>query len=52
MAATIPGTIIGVEVGRTVLRAGLVSVVYEGQTFVAFLRDIEDRTELINVVTP
>ena len=46
----IPGTIKGVEAGRTVLRSGLVSVVYEGQTFAAFLRDIEDRAELINVV--
>ena len=41
------GTIIGVEAGRTVRRSGLVSVVYEGQALAAFLRNIEDRAELI-----
>jgi hypothetical protein len=42
-----PGANISVRLGNTVLRSGLVEVVYEGMVLSAFLRDIEDRTERI-----
>jgi hypothetical protein len=43
-----PGANIAVRAGHTVLRSGLVEVVYEGVVLSAFLRDIEDRTERIH----
>jgi hypothetical protein len=47
----IQGTIIGVEAGHTVFRFGLVSVVYEGETLAAFLRNIEDRAEPVDALS-
>lgn len=42
-----PGAKIAVQAGHTVLRSGLVEIVYEGVVLSAFLRDIEDRTEQV-----
>jgi hypothetical protein len=44
-----PGTIITVQAEHTVLRSGLVDVLYEGTILAAYLRDIEDRTELVEL---
>ena len=43
-----PGTHIAVEASHTGVRSGLVEVVYEDMVLRAYLRDIEDRTELVN----
>ena len=40
-----PGAIISVRTERTVLRSGLVDVLYQGQILAAYLRDVEDRAE-------
>ena len=42
-----PGAIISAKVERTVLRSGLVNVLYQGKELSAYLRDIEDRAELV-----
>ena len=42
-----PGAMISVGVERTVLRTGLVDVVYQGRLLAAYLRDIEDRAEQV-----
>ncbi len=42
-----PGDTIEVRSDRTVVRSGLVGVVYDGMAMSAYLRDIEDRTECI-----
>ena len=43
-----PGAIIAVDTARTVLRSGLVEVLFEGTVLTAFMRDIEDRTEPVH----
>jgi hypothetical protein len=43
-----PGAIISVKLERTVLRSGLVDVLYEGKVLAAYLRDIEDRAECVD----
>lgn len=46
-----PGALISVRVERTVLRSGLVDVLFEGKTLAAYLRDIEDRAEFVDAQT-
>lgn len=43
-----PGAIISVKLERTVVRSGLVDVLYEGRVLAAYLRDIEDRAEYVD----
>jgi hypothetical protein len=43
-----PGSIISVKAERTVLRSGLVDVLYDGKILAAYLRDIEDRAESVD----
>ena len=42
-----PGEIISVQDGHTVLRSGLVDLLYNGTVLTAYLRDIEDRAERV-----
>ncbi len=44
-----PGDTITVHSARTTVRSGLVEVLYDGLVLSAYLRDIEDRTESIEV---
>jgi hypothetical protein len=43
-----PGALISVRMDRTILRSGLVDVLFDGKILAAHLRDVVDRAECVD----